>query len=1050
MDAQAVLLLLLFQLLVCASLQDGNLTSPEIVKPVLTFSAEVTVFITRGASQPDTVALSIPAPSISSYPTNRFALNSTDGYQQFIASSRGPLNSSAVNWEASLSNADDGAPGPSRSNATLQSSLEVTRIANLTPPVRERSWSHRLAIGEGIEAESTTSDDDSPRRNHTQPDVEQLWIAHQRRNSGRKRKVGPRKDEEPPLSSPKASLLPRVGTAALAAGALCLITLDADRRKKRQKTQEAEAPEPRTAKAKYNMVGSTEIHLSQEQLVAEVKGIYAGLVMVEAKCIEVDNKQALALSSGSSTTLNNDQWQALIAVHRCLLHEHHDFFLASQHPSASPALRRLASNYAMPERMWRHGIHSFLELLRHHLPYSLDHMLAFIYLAYSMMALLYETVPAFGDTWIESLAELARYRMAIEDDNTRVRGHWAGVGQHWYSKASQRAPTTGRLYHHLAILARPNALKQLFLYSKSLCVAIPFHSARESILRLFESILAANNEPDHEYSRSPALNMAFVRAHRLILTNQDLDHFEPTCQDFILLLENQLARVDRKSFKDSYHIAIANSAAMLGYGSSDNPVMEALNDQFEESGHYPEEIQCSESFQAARNLAYATLNIFLLRRDDPDILPGIHAFLVFMHYMASQSRTLHLAQMDFPWTLLADSLNHLLEDYDTPFGIIERENFPIPEGANARPFPEDFALRGLLWAESYFPNDWFSGGTEDELNDREVTSNFTMTAQRKERILWLATPLADLGCEIQYEPASFDPVRSKFNKPRFIHRGSISSNESLEDLGASKTAWDLENVASDSSSEFDNDPRFNSIQSTLGLPYNHLKQSAQSAANAAKLGFERPHPNKGYEESLEDWLSDLINLDMTLDGDNEVEETQGTEVSNAAAGVGKHAHIPVRSMVPVDLIVFSQTGDGQDTGKDLNHPSESDAEHDTDDDPERQDTEKTTHQIPLSLPKSTPSKLDKSLQSPLTAGEEGIPPPEPLTKLLKSRTLHDSPQANVHSDVYGEEEFFCPFEECMRKGKKYKRRDNLGRHLKRWHRDGDGDAGGKGLGSEER
>ncbi|KZL73622.1 TPR-like protein [Colletotrichum tofieldiae] len=35
----------------------------------------------------------------------------------------------------------------------------------------------------------------------------------------------------------------------------------------------------------------------------------------------------------------------------------------------------------MPARMWRHGIHSFLELLRHRLPASLEHMLAFIYLA---------------------------------------------------------------------------------------------------------------------------------------------------------------------------------------------------------------------------------------------------------------------------------------------------------------------------------------------------------------------------------------------------------------------------------------------------------------------------------------------------------------------------------------------------------------------------------------------------------------------------------------------------------------------------------------------
>jgi hypothetical protein len=69
--------------------------------------------------------------------------------------------------------------------------------------------------------------------------------------------------------------------------------------------------------------------ISQEQLVAEVKGIYAGLVMVEAKCIEVDNKQASLAQAdpGAQPKLNNEQWQALIALHRTLLHEHHDFFL---------------------------------------------------------------------------------------------------------------------------------------------------------------------------------------------------------------------------------------------------------------------------------------------------------------------------------------------------------------------------------------------------------------------------------------------------------------------------------------------------------------------------------------------------------------------------------------------------------------------------------------------------------------------------------------------------------------------------------------------------
>ena len=61
--------------------------------------------------------------------------------------------------------------------------------------------------------------------------------------------------------------------------------------------------------------------------------------------------------------------------------------LASQHPSASRALKGLIEKYRMPARMWKHAIHNFLELLRYRLPHSLGHMLKFILLAYGMMAL---------------------------------------------------------------------------------------------------------------------------------------------------------------------------------------------------------------------------------------------------------------------------------------------------------------------------------------------------------------------------------------------------------------------------------------------------------------------------------------------------------------------------------------------------------------------------------------------------------------------------------------------------------------------------------------
>ncbi|EGD99973.1 hypothetical protein TESG_07301, partial [Trichophyton tonsurans CBS 112818] len=162
--------------------------------------------------------------------------------------------------------------------------------------------------------------------------------------------------------------------------------------------------------------------ISEEQLIVEVQGIYSGLVVIEKKCVEIDMQQLNGRSE-----LSNDQWKALIGIHKTLLHEHHDFFLASQHPSATPRLRRLATEYGMLARMWRHGVHSFLELLRHRLPGSLEHMISFIYIAYSMMTLMLESIPAFSYIWIECLGDLARYQMAIEEVDLYNRENWAEV-----------------------------------------------------------------------------------------------------------------------------------------------------------------------------------------------------------------------------------------------------------------------------------------------------------------------------------------------------------------------------------------------------------------------------------------------------------------------------------------------------------------------------------------------------------------------------------------------------------------------------------------------
>ncbi|RYP07208.1 hypothetical protein DL764_002654 [Monosporascus ibericus] len=487
--------------------------------------------------------------------------------------------------------------------------------------------------------------------------------------------------------------------------------------------------------------------ISQDQLVAEVKGIYAGLVMVESKCIEVDNAQ----SSQNDAKLNNEQWQALTALHRTLLHEHHDFFLASQHPSASPALRRLASKYAMPARMWRHGIHSFLELLRHRLPASLEHMLTFIYLAYSMMALLYETVPAFEDTWIECLGDLGRYRMAIEDDDIRDREVWTAVSRHWYSKASDKAPTTGRLYHHLAILARPNALQQLFYYAKSLCVPIPFASARESIMTLFDPILKA---PSTQNSRLIPIDAAFVKANGIMFSGNYLDQFTSAMEEFLSKLDGHINRTNRRWMESGYYIAISICCALLSYGKEDNEIQNAIKPQNADEATEMDTTDTSEgkperSFSSAARLAQGTYMVVFRRIGDTNILPFVHVTMVFIFHLTHFPNAISLVEGDIPWELVSVLLNSLLQSYRS-YDRIRSDQFPRQEKVPApRPLPEDFAMKGLLWVEDYFPNDWFSNEKIDD--DEKYFEMKSMTEERKERILWLGCRVAKQGKWLIYD-----------------------------------------------------------------------------------------------------------------------------------------------------------------------------------------------------------------------------------------------------------------------------------------------------------
>ncbi|KAF2715133.1 hypothetical protein K504DRAFT_367840 [Pleomassaria siparia CBS 279.74] len=518
--------------------------------------------------------------------------------------------------------------------------------------------------------------------------------------------------------------------------------------------------------------------ISQEQLASEVKSIYAGLTMVETKCIHVDRAQAA--DTDPDTKIGSDHWQALIALHRTLLHEHHDFFLASQHPSASPALRRLASKYSMPARMWKHGIHSFLELLRRRLPDSIDYMLAFIYLAYQMMALLYETVPAFEDTWIECLGDLGRYRMAIEDEDVRDRETWAGVARSWYSKAADKNPSVGRLYHHLAILARPNALQQLYYYARSLTCVKPFPSARESILTLLDPILGRQSA---SYSHAVPIDASFIQAHGVLFEKLAPEAFDDARLAFQSQLDNHIGRVTVKWKEQGVYIAVTNIFGLFDYGSDDSVLRRAFeqhekqrqrshiaslssNPSDEEPSRSPSPVDRDltspsiteadfptrldlllndSTFSRAYELLMSTFSLVLRRPGDKNVLPHVHVLLCLLSTFASITYVSNLNDQA-PWPELAIFLSALLKS-ERPEPVMSSPVFPSDRADNL-PLPEDYLIRGQTWSQWYFPENWFMREHDEEDRYLELASTIN---SRTERILHLGYHLSTFDRWIAFD-----------------------------------------------------------------------------------------------------------------------------------------------------------------------------------------------------------------------------------------------------------------------------------------------------------
>ncbi|KAJ5833495.1 DNA/RNA-binding domain E.t1.c1-type [Penicillium riverlandense] len=516
-----------------------------------------------------------------------------------------------------------------------------------------------------------------------------------------------------------------------------------------QKGQDAVDSETNTP---FEMFRQPEINpITEDQLIGEVRQIYTGLVAVEKKCIELD-KQVLE----SMTVLTSQQWQAMIAVHRSLLYEHHDFFLASQHPSASPVVKRLAEKYAMPARMWRYGIHSFLELLRHKLQDSLEYMLSFIYIAYSMMTLLLETVPTYKENWIECLGDLARYRMAVEDTDMRDREVWASVSRYWYSKDSDRNPEVGRIQHHLAVLARPDMLMQLFYYTKAMVSVQPFPYAKDSALLLFNPLL------NEQASQKRTMITAFVAAHGALFTGRPTEQFVALGNEFLSLLRKDIGRLGQQGQQGVY-ITSCNLAAIFQYGDSEVAIAKAFSQQQHASlteAYTSAQEQWRSSTTASSpptidspttmgaSLTSHTLSIIISQIGDPNMYPSIHISLAFLWCLSLHPSAMRRYEQLIPWTGISTFLNSLIRP-DIDISKIESGSFPHLDDGVTHQLAEDYQIRGQVWSRLYYPKGFFEDAPDED--ERPTIEEPSAVIPRKHRCLWLGVRLATFGRWLSYD-----------------------------------------------------------------------------------------------------------------------------------------------------------------------------------------------------------------------------------------------------------------------------------------------------------
>lgn len=190
---------------------------------------------------------------------------------------------------------------------------------------------------------------------------------------------------------------------------------------------------------------------------------------------------------------------------------------------------------------------------------------------------------------------------------------------------------------------------------------------------LFNPFLESSEIASQRY---PLVESALVKANGILFTHGSISEYTSLMDQFYSILDNHIGHVAAKLRVQGPEIASRLRAATFGFGNAKSFLSEAFHHQNNRRKSYVEAYQSSHG-----------------QEEPPEDPKSKYAF------------------MQAYWASIDDAR-------------FEGTDFPQQMSGTGRQLPEDFVMRGLIWAQYYFPTEFFSGQIVDEdLRNLELPSH---------------------------------------------------------------------------------------------------------------------------------------------------------------------------------------------------------------------------------------------------------------------------------------------------------------------------------------